>query len=191
MRHAQTLQWKSPSALAFLLLLGGAGCSSVLPPPEPPPHKGAVVRVGCPEPLAELVRSQSLAWQSRQQARVEVRAFPAGGADVWVLPPAELPRWAASGKLLPVPEGLRERGGAFDWAGLLPVYREHLLTWGPPAWGLPLLGEAPVCLYRADWLASPEHEKKFRAWDDKRRAGTDEPPCRFRPPDTWEEFAAL
>src|SRR5262245_41241555 len=111
MGHAQTLQWKSPSAaaLAFLLLLGAAGCSSVLPTPEPPPHRGAVVRVTCPEPLAELVRAQSLAWQSRQGASVEVRAFPAGGAgpegaDVWVLPPAELPRWAASGKLLPVPE---------------------------------------------------------------------------------------
>lgn len=182
------MQWKSLAILSLLAL--PAGCQRFLPPPEPPPYHGVTLRVSAPPGAAELVRVQSRAWAGRQEARVEVIESPAEkpteGADVWVVPPAVLPRWAAAGRLLTVPPALTERGGKFDWNGLLPLYREQLLAWDKKAFGLPLAGEAPVCVYRADLFASKEHQDKFRAWAAARQSRVE-----FRPPASWEEFATL
>ena len=183
--------------LLFLFVLVAAGCQGVLEPPAPPPHKNTLLRVACPPGLADLVRSQSRSWQGRQEARVEATPYDlAAGpdsvaADVWLLPPADLPRWAAAGKLRPVPEELRQRGGGFDWNGLLPIYREQLLGWNRSEWGVPVVGEAPVLLVRDDLLASPPWQEKFRAWESARREKTKEPLCPFRAPASWQEFATL
>jgi multiple sugar transport system substrate-binding protein len=182
------MQWKSLTILSILAL--PAGCQRVLPTPEPPPYHGVTLRVSAPAGAAELVRVQSRAWAGRQEARVEVVVSPAEkpaeGADVWVVPPVELPRWAAAGRLLTVPPALAERGGKFDWNGLLPLYREQLLAWDKKTFGLPLAGEAPVCVYRADLFASKEHQEKFLAWAAARKSRVE-----FRPPASWEEFATL
>jgi multiple sugar transport system substrate-binding protein len=176
------------------LALAGAGCREPPTPLPPPPHQGAVVRVACPgEPTASLFRAQSRPWAARQQAQVEVVVGEAGaaGADVWVLRPAELPRWAAAGRLAPVPAALRERAGAYEWMGLLALYREQLLVWKGNAYGLPLLGEAPVCVYRSDLFADPGRKKAYAAFLAARGEKAGKVARELGPPATWEEFADL
>ncbi|MFO0928934.1 MAG: hypothetical protein U0736_18250 [Gemmataceae bacterium] len=194
-KSAGTVQWKSRLArTAALVALLSAGCRQVVPPPDPPPHQGATVRVACPPEVAELVAVQARAWQARQQARVEVVPLPAGKpadtdgrADVWVIRPADLPHWVAAGRLHRLPETFTARGAAFDWGGLLPVYRQNLLVWQQVPYAVPLQGEANVCVYRSDLFAAPEVRQRFRDWQaGKKRAG---PPRPLTPPLTWEEFA--
>src|SRR5262249_37375182 len=120
-----------------------------------------------------VVRRHGKAWAAKTGGRVEVVEYdPAGdppAADVWVIAPARLARWAAPGELLPVPESYRERKGEYDWPTLRPLYGARLLVWGDRAYAFPLLGESPLCFYREDLL---KQEKKG-------------------PPATWEEFAEI
>jgi ABC-type glycerol-3-phosphate transport system substrate-binding protein len=147
------------------------------------------LRVACPgDPAAAVVQTYARGWAARAGVRVEVLRYerPAGpqtveSADVWVLRPAELPHWAAAGRLEPVPPKYAALEGPYSWRDLLPLYREQLLLWDRAAVGLPLLGEAPVCCYRTDLLEDANHRKAFRAkngWE-------------LGPPRTWEEFAAV
>jgi multiple sugar transport system substrate-binding protein len=171
-----------------------AGCRRSAPPP-PPPHQGVVLRVACPEAAAELVRRQAPHWAARQQARVEVVSDyaahqgpgPAAGADVWVLRYADLPRWAAAGRLAPVPEALKGRDAPYRWEGLLPLYRERLLVWAGLPYGVPLLGESTLCCYRADWFADEERQQAYAAFQKKRG----QPPRPLLAPATWEDYADL
>jgi multiple sugar transport system substrate-binding protein len=158
------------------------------------------LRVACPAPPraardeaapaandpAAAVRAYGQAWASRNGAALDVRPYdPRGGppaeADVWVLTPAELPRHTAAGRLLPVPATCTARDAPYAWNDLLPLYRENLLAWEHAPWGLPLMGEAPVCCYRADLLDDPGHREAFR-----RASGHD-----LAPPATWEQFAEV
>jgi multiple sugar transport system substrate-binding protein len=188
---------------SLLLATALAGCggnpSAVDPPPDP--YGGAVIRVACPqsrekltdksvEPIgdepAALIRAFAASWGARHGAVVEVSAYqPNSGsppeADIWVLAPCELPRWAATGGLRPLPAQFTGRDEPYNWPGLLPLYREQLLTWDEKAYGAPLLGEAPVCCYRADWLADPARQRAFQT-----KTGRD-----LAPPATWEEFAQI
>src|SRR5262245_33165431 len=98
----------------FFLLTGAAvGCGDGATPVEgpPQPYKGAVVRVACPAGTpAEVVGLYSRGWAFRNGATLEVRKYETGpgpasveGADIWVIPPVELPRWAAAARLLLLP----------------------------------------------------------------------------------------
>jgi ABC-type glycerol-3-phosphate transport system substrate-binding protein len=155
--------------------------------------------VACPAPAAAptageprltdpaaAVGAWGRAWASRHGATLDVVTFdphgdPPADADVWVLPPASLPRWAAAGRLAQLPGGLTRRDGPFAFGDLLPLYGDHLLTWDQAAFAVPVLGEAPLCCYRADWLAEPAARAAFR-----RQYGHDP-----GPPATWEQFAQL
>jgi multiple sugar transport system substrate-binding protein len=148
-----------------------------------------LLRVACPgDPAAAVVETHARGWAARAGAQVEVLRYDrlpgpqtVESADVWVLRPAELPHWAAAGRLLPVPQPYTAREGPYGWRDLLPLYREQLLLWDRAAVGLPLLGEAPVCCYRTDLLEDPAHRQAFRkqnGWD-------------LGPPRTWEEYAAI
>lgn len=181
---------------AAALALALAGCQGTLPPPEPPTFKGAEVRVACPPGLGALVAAQSKAWEAGQQARVLVVERAAGAAppppdaDLWLLRPAELPRHAEALSPLST-ELLSGRSSPFNWPGLLPVYREQLTRWGEQVGlAVPLVGEAQVCLYRADLYDSPEHQKRFREFQTAATAGkAARPVFDLRPPASWEELA--
>jgi ABC-type glycerol-3-phosphate transport system substrate-binding protein len=161
-------------------LAGLAGCQRPATRDEPPPQfTGLTLTVACPgDPAAAVVRTFSKAWQGRTGARVAVSNYDlAKGpgdveADVWVVPPAELPRWADAGALTPLPGFFKDRDNAYGWTGLLPLYRDRLLPWGrtadgtPAPWGVPLLGESPVLCYRTDLLPDG-------------------------PPETWEQLARI
>jgi multiple sugar transport system substrate-binding protein len=102
-------------------------------------------------------------------------------ADVWILPPWQLGRWAAADDLRPVPETDIRRNDP-TWTHLLPLYRDQLLLWGKTVYALPLLGEAPLCVYRADLfkeaaLAPPA------TWQDVEKAALhfhEHPPAGFQ-----------
>jgi ABC-type glycerol-3-phosphate transport system substrate-binding protein len=171
-----------------------AGCQAVLPPPADPPHKGTTVRVACPVGLGELVATQSLAWQSQQQAQVAIKEYdlargPASvaQADVWLVAPADLPHWARADKLVPLSGSFTVPRGVFEWSTLLPAYREQLLRWDARSFAVPLAGEAPVCVYRSDLYAKADLQKRYRAFQQARQAGAGSLP--LQAPATWEEFA--
>jgi ABC-type glycerol-3-phosphate transport system substrate-binding protein len=153
------------------------------------------LRVACPgEPVAAMVRSHARTWASWQLAHVEVRSYdPRRGpkkmdeADVWVIRPAELPHWAAAGRLLPAPASLRATDSGYEWLGLLPVYREQLLLWDRKTYAVPLLGEAPLCCYRADLFADEKRNDAYRTFLGKRGRFARE----LRAPASWEEFADI
>jgi ABC-type glycerol-3-phosphate transport system substrate-binding protein len=117
-----------------------------------------------------LVRAYGQAWASRQGGTLSVDVYDSrqelpASADVWVLHPAGLPREAAAGGLLPLPESFTGQDTPFAWSDLLPGYRSQLLNWGRSSYGVPLTGEAPLCCYRLD---------RFQGRN---------------PPSTWEQFA--
>lgn len=179
--------------LAALAGCGGPGTTA--PQAAPRPFDGLTLKVACPgEPSRSVVERYARGWAAHEGVRLEVATYDpqtgpevVEGAGVWLIEPASLGRWAAADRLAPLPdEYLRERpeaGGEgrpkYDWAGLLPLYRERLLRWGDRAYALPVLGEAPLCFYRLDLFRDPSHAAAFR---DKYRRD-------LAPPATWEEFA--
>jgi ABC-type glycerol-3-phosphate transport system substrate-binding protein len=128
---------------------------------------------------------QGRAWAQREGVEVGVdrydrlRSDPPE-ADIWIVAAAEMPRWAAAGQLQPVPTAYVSES-AYGWNNLLPYYRDRLLTWNNQAYALPLLGESPLCFYRADLFAVPEHREAFR-----KKTG-----AVLAPPATWGDFAVV
>lgn len=169
------MQWKIPAIIVLLLL---TGCTRVLKPEPPPAFAGALIRVWCPPKAADLVRAQMPAWQTRQQASVEFVAQP-DSADLWILSPADVARFSGCPV---VPDQLTARGERFDWNGLLPLYREQLCRLDASIVAVPLVGEALVCVYRADLFT--KHQDKYAAW----REVTKRTFLPLRAPLSWTEF---
>src|SRR6185437_11036540 len=105
----------------------------------------------------------------------------AGAADVWIIAPAELPRWAAVDQLAMIPADRTARDNPYAWTDLLPIYREQLVLWESTPYGLPLVGESPLCCYRRDLLENPAHKTAFRE-----KFGRE-----LTAPATWEQFAQI
>ncbi len=173
-------------AAAGLALLP-AGCPRTPPTTAVTPgptFAGVVVRVACPdERSAKVVKNYAAGWSGRSGATVEVVPFDPGkvspdgpDADVWLLAPEELPRWAAAGKLRPVPEDLTAARESSE--ALLPLYRNKLLVWDHVPYALPLLGESPLCFYRADLIDGVKYQADFETAFGRKPAA----------PRTWEEF---
>jgi multiple sugar transport system substrate-binding protein len=177
------------SVLSAALLL--AGCRPATPAIEVPtaPYHGIELRIACPgEGTAVLLGSHGRTWAHKQGAKVEVLRYDpaagpssAGPADVWVIAPADLPRWAADGRLTPIPESYLRRDHPYAWTDLLPVYREQLAEWEHTSYGLPLVGESPVGCYRSDLLGDASHRAAFR-----KQYGHD-----LAMPATWEQFVEI
>jgi multiple sugar transport system substrate-binding protein len=172
----------------LILLIGAPGCSRKKTPVNPPPEfDGVRLRLACPKNQESLLREYALPWARVQGARIETvpydPPFPAESpdADIWVLLPAELPRWAEAGQLHPVPEALTRTGNPYRWRGLLPYFRERLVLWDRSPYALPLLGESPLCCVRTDRFDQEAFRNAFREKFGRQPAA----------PRTWEEFADL
>ncbi len=177
----------------FLILLSPcfSGCSSSSPvaTPASPPYQGATLTIACPtEEIATLVSQYGQGWASRNGVTVTTRRYdPARGpetvadASLWVVPPAEMPRWADAGQLAPLPDRLTSKDDSYRWAMLFPLYTGQLLVWDAKPTALPLLGDAPLCLYRKDLFENPEHQAAFKE--------------RYRhplqPPATWQDWSEI
>jgi multiple sugar transport system substrate-binding protein len=187
------------SAMLFLfssfLTWAVAGCTPGQPSENESPKllAGKTVRVACPSgPSAAVVRTYSRAWANREGVNVEVLTYDpsarlesVGIADVWVVPPAALSRRAAADELLPVPTTITGPDSSFGWTDLLPIYKDHLLLWRhtnrPNPVAVPLMGESPLCIYRADLFADAARAAVFEKKFGRKLAA----------PVSWEEFADL
>ena len=184
------MQWKSVLVGPLFCTLLLAGCRPASPSIDTTAasHQGVQLRIAFPsEDCARLLRGPARSWALRQGVQLSVLRYDpsaetgpesAGPADVWVLAPAELPRWAAAGKLAPLPQTLTTRENAYTWTDLLPAYREQFLRWGGELHALAVVGESPLCCYRADWLDNAAFRAAFR---QKFRRD-------FEVPATWEQF---
>jgi ABC-type glycerol-3-phosphate transport system substrate-binding protein len=175
-------------AVPVIVLLQG-GCSSKPPPSQRTVQPSGVLKVACPsETAATVVRNCSRGWAATAGVRVETLRYnpetvaeTGPPADVWILPPAQMPRWAAAGQLHPVPEKYLARRGDYAWDNILPLYRYKLLVWDEKVYALPFLGDPWLCFYREDLFRDPHHRDAF-----KKKYGRD-----LAAPATWEEFADI
>jgi hypothetical protein len=169
---------RAAALAATALGLVAAGCRAQRPARSRPAPRwaGVTVRVAAPDgPARLLLRRHGEAWANDTGAKLAVEApppAPGAAADLLLLPPAELPHWAAAGKLRPLP-----RPDAVE--GLLTLYRTRLLHWEGTPYGLPVLGDGPVGVYRLDLYRDPEYKQAF-----KEKYHYD-----LNPPATWDEFA--
>jgi multiple sugar transport system substrate-binding protein len=185
-------------ALLFCALLPASGSVGCRPTPASldvaaPESKEVVLRIACPtEATADLIRSYGQSWALRQGVEIRIDLYdqskqadrpsqPSSAADVWILAASDLPHWAAAGQLAPLPEFYKTTDNPLTWSDLLPMYREQLLQWEGKSYGLPLLGESPLCFYRADLFEAPAHQSALRKLLGRDLDG----------PVSWEQFAQL
>src|SRR5438552_10500176 len=124
--------------LSSVLFLSASGCQrskTSAPAVAKPRWDKVTLTIACPEGPARLLFDRAGAAWARQSGAtircVTPSADPA--ADVLVLRAAELPQWAAAGKLLPLDDKDK------DWLSLLGPYRLHLLRWENTVYAVPLL----------------------------------------------------
>jgi ABC-type glycerol-3-phosphate transport system substrate-binding protein len=174
----------------FAVALPGCRRSPPTDSDSPGPFEGVRIKVFCSSdgsaatvPRAILARyGQPWAKHVGATMTVATDAQSAEDADIVLIRPAALPSWAAAGKLLAVPQEYLEERAAYSWSGLLPVFREKLLVWNHRPYGLPLLGDAPLCFYRADLFRDMQHMELFK------KAHADQ---QLAPPATWADFANI
>lgn len=192
------MQWKSVGRGFLFCFLSWAAAGGCRPAPVPDgiaalPHQGVALHIACPsEATAAVLRRHGQPWARRQGVQLSLTLYDPSRAtawknvsspppDVWVLPPAELPHWAAAGQLAPLPETYLARDHPLAWSELLPAFREQLLSWNAKRYALPLIGESPLCCYRRDLLKAPVHQAALRKIFGRDLDG----------PVTWEQFAQL
>lgn len=149
--------------------------------------------MACPTAAtAAVLRGHGQPWALRQGVKLVLPLYdpaketpwqnpPSPTPDIWIVPPADLPRWAAAGQLAPLPDTYLARDHPLAWSDVLSTYREHLTRWEGKPYGLPLIGEAPLCCYRLDLVKSPPHQAALRKLFGRDLNG----------PATWEQFARL
>ena len=160
-------------ALLCAILVGGCGQSvTTIDPILEKPHQDKDLRLTCsPSIDSSLIAQYGDEWALQQGSVVSIRSERPerfSGGDVAIVSAAELPFLAETGRYLPVPTSLQSPDHFYHWAGLLPNYAGLLASWNGVTYGVPLLGEGRVLVYRRDVF-----EKAKRAV-----------------PETWEDYVA-
>ena len=172
----------------LLMICPGLGCSGSKPDnaQAKTPAK-TVIKVSCSQgQAAEILKRFAPAFQAATAIAVQIKTRkpedPADAeADLWVIEPAEMPRWAASDQLLPVPDEMRAPGAEYAWNSLLLDYRSKLLVWDKEVFAVPLADDPTFCFWRTDLLADPKNRAEF-----KTRFGHD-----LTPPTTWQDVERI
>jgi multiple sugar transport system substrate-binding protein len=160
--------------------------------PTPKAYEGTVIKVACPAgPAGAVMASYGKAWGAQSGARVELIVADCrpgaeeAAADIWLIPPVEMPYWAALGRLLPVPDAMLSANDPYNWQDVLkPVYRDKLLVWNRVVYALAVLGSCPLGYYRADVFQDAGNQTAFQAKYGRKLT----PPASW---DEWEEVAAF
>ena len=168
-----------PTLLALFLLpfLVAAGCierTTTIDAVPDRPYAGTVLTASANDPAdRELLRQLARSWSTRSGAEIRILdgAWD-GAADIGLISPAEMPRWANGGQLASVPPDLKSPTHPYRWDDLLPVFTIRLSKWQEQTYALPVLGEGMVLAYRLD------------AFD-----GIEGRPA--NPPATWDDLAGL
>jgi multiple sugar transport system substrate-binding protein len=162
---------------ALISAVAGCGCTGrpAVAPPPPPKWPGITIRVAASDGAPRvLVDRLGRAWANSVGATLVI-VPPTGewpAADLALIPAVDLPRWAAAGKATPLPR-------PEDVDAFMPLYRTRLLVWDTKPYALPVLGDAPLCVYRRDLYADAAARQ---AYTEKHRRP-------LNPPETWNEFA--
>jgi ABC-type glycerol-3-phosphate transport system substrate-binding protein len=178
--------------LALASSMIGCGAATTSSQRQPRTFEGQTLRVSCPgNPAVAVIQRYSQSWSLQTGARVELVHYDAekgpdvgSAADLWVIPPARMPHWAAAGQLHEVPAAITAEGASFAWDRIVHSYQK-LLTWNRKVYALPLLGEELLCFYREDLLQNPSIRADYR-----KRRGSDLP-APGTGPRTWQEFADI
>lgn len=157
-------------ALACLLASSCQQNTTTLDPPPEQPFKDRTLVISCSPEVApmELIDQYAREWQMRQAVATTVQRERPDRftGDIAVVTAAELPLLVDSGRYLPVPESItRNREHPYQWDGLLPSFAGTITSWGGVEYGLPVLGDSNVLVYRKDRLT----EAKVPApasWDE-------------------------
>jgi ABC-type glycerol-3-phosphate transport system substrate-binding protein len=162
--------------VTLAVALASVGClerPTTIDAPPSRPFAGTVLTVAVADPAdAELARLIGRSWAARNGAEVRIQEAPFDGtADIALIPPADLPKWAEAGKLAEVPAARKNPADPYSWDDVLRPYVVRLTAWADRTYALPVLGEGMVLVYRKD------------AFD-----GKDGRPA--APPATWDDLAA-
>jgi multiple sugar transport system substrate-binding protein len=147
-------------ALVALTCAFASGCEqkvSTLDPPAEQPFKHQQLAVFCSSSVepAVLIDQYVREWQVRQSITSTIRRDQPDhfSGDVAIVTAAELPLLADSGRFLAVPDAIAKNNeNPFQWYGLLPSFAGPIVSWGGVEYGLPLVGEGHVLVYRKDLL---------------------------------------
>ena len=156
--------------LGFLLFLTSCNSEvSTLDPIPQTPYRGITLRVAFSPNIRhpELFRQHAQEWSIRTGAAVQFVESTAGESDILIVPPAEVPLYAATGRTAEVPGSFRTREYKYQWDNLVDFYSEKLSRWNSAIIGLPLIGKGHVLIY---------HKEKLNS---------------TAPPATWEQFVDL
>jgi len=149
------------------------------------PHQGVSLTIACPDArIRELLERHSRVWALENGATVTIIQSPfadAPQADIGILPPAEVPRFASANQLKPIPDRIRNPGHPYHLDYVATVYREKLLIWDTEPVALPITGEGQVMVYRRDRFLDPDVRQLYEA-------KTKRP---LVMPATWPEYAEV
>jgi multiple sugar transport system substrate-binding protein len=171
-----TVNYEKPVSRRFcfwtsILLTFGAGCgqsvSTVKTTQEP--YKAKSLTVCCypsvdPRPIRQFAEEWSVL--KGADIHVSTECVPAAVPDVVIVSSADLPGLAETGRFLPVAPAILERDHFYQWDGLLRNYSGLLAVWNGVAYGVPLLGEGYVMVYRKDRFAEANLKKPPENWED-------------------------
>jgi len=155
-------------------LLAAPGCSerpTTIDPPPPRPHAGVVLTLAVAEPGdRDLARQLARSWAARSGAEIKILVDSYDGtADIGLIPPADVPRWAVAGRLAEVPTAFKDPASVYRWDDVLPIHTVRLTNWDNRTYALPVVGEGMVLVYRTDLFDGKEGRPA-------------------QPPTTWDEL---
>ncbi len=174
------VRWLPAAGLVALLTGGCEQNITTLDRPGEQPFQNQQLQVSCSFALesAPLVEQYAREWQLTQAVVPTIRHEQAERftGDVAIVTAAELPKLAESGRYLPVPDSIvKNRDHPFHWDGLLPSFAGPVVSWGGVEYGLPLMGEGHVLVYRKDRLKEADLKPPAKtegvehadwSWDD-------------------------
>jgi multiple sugar transport system substrate-binding protein len=151
--------------LVPLALAAGCGQSASTVKSVIEPYKSKSLWICCSSSVDPLpIRQFAEQWSALNGADIRVTSaadrsgtYLPDAADVMIVSSAELPALAENGRFLPVAPAVMDREHVYQWELLLRNYSGLLAAWNGVAYGVPLLGEGYVLVYRKDRLAeAPE-----------------------------------
>jgi ABC-type glycerol-3-phosphate transport system substrate-binding protein len=154
-----------------------AGCierPTTIDAPPDRPYAGKVLTVAAADPAdRELLKHLTRSWAVRSGAEIRILDEPWDGtADIGLIPPADLARWAEPGLLAETPSDIRQPTHPYRWDEIVPSYSLRLSTWRDRNYALPIIAEGLVLAYRKD------------AFDGKDGRPAD-------PPATWSDLLTV